>query len=314
MNSVATSHPMQWTAAELLQREGWRRPMPEPVLAEVRAFLATHPAAEADTFVFEPTAWPRLVAFATELRAHLFGSDGVCWLRGLDAAGPGDQPARILFAAIGSALGTPMLQYGRLYPVVDRGASYRNEPVPVSMTNAETCFHTDSSSVDVVPDLVGLLCEQPSDSGGDSLVSNALAAIAELQRTTPWALPVLQQAWIRDVVTPGRERTQENLLRNRFPVFTTDAQSGEPLFRYMRYWLEVGQEKAGAPLDAVARTALDALDTALADPRHVVRFKLARGEAMWVNNRCLAHNRTAYQDRPGNQRRLQRMWIRTADA
>jgi alpha-ketoglutarate-dependent taurine dioxygenase len=50
----------------------------------------------------------------------------------------------------------------------------------------------------------------------------------------------------------------------------------------------------------------------LARPEHVVRFRLEQGDVLWVNNRVMAHNRTGYEDSPGNVRQLQRMWIQCA--
>lgn len=303
-----------WTAADLARDDRFRRDLPADVGDEFAAFADAAPETTAATFAWQPARLPRLADFGAALRQQLLAGRGLCWLRGLDAFAADEERRRLLFAALGCALGTPMLQYGRLYPVVDRGASYRTESVPVSMTNAETCFHTDSSSVGVVPDFVGLLCEEPSTHGGDSLVSNALRVHAELCREAPDVLALLQRPWTRDVVTPGTEKTLANLRKNRFPVYADSDRPGGVLFRYMRYWIEVGQEKAGAPLDATERKAFDALDALLARADHVVRFRLERGDALWVNNRVLAHNRTAYRDTPGNVRRLQRMWIEAPDA
>lgn len=309
-----TGSRLFWSADELERDERWRRAVPGDVGDEFAAFAAAEPDATAATFRWDPARLPRLLAFGAELRHEVLAGRGVCWLRGLHAFAADEEQLRMLYVALGCALGEPMLQYGRLYPVVDRGASYKTESVPVSMTNAETCFHTDSSSVGVVPDFVGLLCEQPSANGGDSLVSNALLVHAELRRTAPDVLALLQRPWTRDVVTPGTEKTLANLRKNRFPVFADSDRAGGVLFRYMRYWIEVGQEKAGAPLDATERAAFDALDALLERPEHVVRFRLAAGDALWVNNRVLAHNRTAYRDTPGNVRSLQRMWIQVPDA
>lgn len=301
--------PLAWTAAELLRRGTWRRQLPMAAREELQRFAAAQPEPCVEDFEWQPEQWPCLVAFAQLARRQLLTGDGVFCLRGLDALGLTDAQLRCFYIAFGSALGRPMLQYGRLYPVMDRGASYKTQSVPVSMTNSETFFHTDSSAVDVVPDFVGLLCEQPSNHGGDSLVSNALRAYHTLQRDHPDLLESLQQGKYRDVVTPGKEKTRANLMRNRFPIFQPCDREGGVLFRYMRYWIEVGHEKAGAPLDAVEIAALDRLDALLTQPDNVVGFRLERGDILWVNNRLMAHNRTEYRDTPDNVRRLQRMWI-----
>lgn len=296
-----------WQAGDL-QPADWQLALPAAVKAEFTALWQREPTTAA-AFRPDPLRLPAMTAFGRRLRDALLRGRGLCCLRGLDEVAPDPEALRTLYVAIGCALGDPMLQYGRLYPVVDRGASYTEQTVPVSMTNAETSLHTDSSAVGVVPDFVGLLCEQPSPNGGDSLVSNALHVHEQLRAEEPAVLALLERPWIRDIVTPGIERTPENLQRNRFPVFAPCDRPAGVVFRYMRYWLEVGQRKAGAPLDAAALEAFDRLDELLAQPENVVRFRLERGCALWVNNRTLAHNRTAYVDAPDHQRVLQRMWI-----
>lgn len=305
--------PLVWTAAELQRRGTWRCQLPVAAREELQRFAAAQPEPCVDDFQWQPEQWPCLVAFAQRARRQLLHGDGVLCLRGLDALALNDAQLRCFYIAFGSALGRPMLQYGRIYPVMDRGASYKTQSVPVSMTNSETFFHTDSSAVDVVPDFVGLLCEQPSDNGGDSLVSNALRVYRTLEREHPDLLAALQQSKYRDVVTPGKEKTRANLLRNRFPVFERCDRDGGVLFRYMRYWIEVGHEKAGVPLSGVEIQAMDRLDALLQHPDNVVSFRLERGDILWVNNRLFAHNRTAYRDTPDNVRRLQRMWIACGD-
>lgn len=315
-----------WSSTELLARGSWRRTMPSVLHDEFLAEIVqpSGAATAADTSPEPPSRAARdergqpagtaLRTFADSLRRQLRSGDGFAVVTGLGALGLDDAALRHCYTALGRALGEPMLQYGLLYPVVDRGRDHTREAVPVSMTGATTGFHTDSSSVDVVPDYVCLLCEQPSDDGGDSLISNALRARAEMAIAAPELLAELEQPLIRDVVTPGRERDLDNLLQNRFPVFAAAAHPGGATFRYMRYWIETGQERAGQPLTARQRRALDLLDELLERDDHVVRCRLERGDMLFVNNRVLAHNRTAFHDTPTNRRRLQRMWIADAAA
>lgn len=314
MNSLANSKPsawsqLSWSAVDLKRRGTWRCELPVAVRDELLMFVASQPRAAEESFEWQPDLWPSLIRFGDKVKQHLLTGDGVLCLQGLGLLGLEAEHLRCFYVAFGCALGQPMLQYGRLYPVMDRGASYKTQSVPVSMTNSETCFHTDSSAVDVVPDFVGLLCEQPSEDGGDSLVSNALRVHEILQCESPELLESLRRAKYRDVVTPGKEKTHENLLRNYFPIFADSDREGGLLFRYMRYWIEVGHQKSGVPLDAREIEAMDRLDALLQDEDNVVRFRLERGDILWVNNRLFAHNRTAYQDTPGNVRQLQRMWI-----
>ena len=131
-----------------------------------------------------------------------------------------------------------------------------------------------------------------------------------MQQEDPAALEILYGSFVRDVVTPGVDKTQENLLRNRFPIFAPCARKGRIVFRYMRYWIEKGHNKAAEPLSDRHLAALDLLDKILRSNDQAVSFQLDKGDILWVNNRTLAHNRTEYRDTPQNVRLLQRIWIR----
>ena len=304
-----------WDAESLLARRDWKHRLPDVVAEEFVAFCRANPDAASDpeAFRFDADELPALATFADHIRTDLLDRTGIVWIHGLDRLSLTAAEQRLFYVALGSAMGEPLTNYGLLFPVKDRGKDYKVEAIPVSMTSAETGFHTDSSSVDTLPDLVGLLCENPSTSGGESLVTNALAVHEQLQAAAPAVLEILEQDFIRDVVTPGKEKNRENLLRNRFPVFAPDQDSttGSDLqFRYMRYWIEKGHERAELPLDSTQLAAFDTLDRFLSAPRNVVSFRLQKGDILWINNRTVAHNRSSYQDSPGNTRQLQRMWIR----
>ena len=300
-----------WDAPTLLSRDTWRQELPDPVGAEFRALCSAQPqrAQAMDSFEFDPLELPALAAFSREVRRSLLIGDGLVHIRGLGDLRLNEAQQQLFYLAFGLGMGTPMTQYGRLYPIHDRGLDHTESAIPVSMTNAETGFHTDSSSVDSVPDFVGLLCETPSKNGGESLVSNTLEVFRQLNEEAPHVLDVLSRDLIRDVVTPGRDKNHEDLLRNRFPIFAPSERPEGLMCRYMRYWIEKGQTRAGTPLSERELAALDTLDQYLSSPRNVVSFRLEASDILWVNNRTLTHNRRDYRDTPGNQRQLQRMWI-----
>lgn len=305
-----------WNAHSLMRRRDWRYTLPGRVADEFAAYLRAHPtrAENLDLGDLDCEETPRLTEFGRSIRSGLLHGAGVAWVRGLAGLGfsPGEQ--RLFYMMLGDSMGRVMTEYGPIFCVRDRGGDYKKEAIPVSMTGAETGFHTDSSAVDTLPDLIGLLCEEPSQNGGHSLISNAMHTYWRLRVSWPETLEVLERDFIRDVVTPGKERTDENLQRNRFPIFSGGPEGKGRTFRYMRYWIERGQEKAGSPLSERQRAALDVLDENLASPDNVVRLHLERGEQLWVNNRTIAHGREGYADSPGNCRRLQRLWLETKTA
>ena len=297
-----------WNAGELHDSSAWRIAVPPPVLDEFAAFwegaaLEAEFAESCDPGRFP---LPRLRAFAARLRTELTAGTGVAWVTSGLPARSGEAANRLFFVAVGSAIGRPLEPYGRLYEVRDTGRSHRDESIPASQTRAETGFHTDSSARDTLPDVVGLLCLQPAMAGGDTLISSATTVHETLRSVQPHDLSLLYRRFVRDVVTPGAHRPA--LYENRFPVFCFDRGPG-PVFRYMRYWIETGCQRAGVALTPAELSAFDQLDAMLGSREHAVRLRLRGSEMLWLNNRTVAHNRTEFRDDPASPRRLLRMWL-----
>jgi alpha-ketoglutarate-dependent taurine dioxygenase len=219
-----------------------------------------------------------------------------------------DRQLTLLYWLAGQGLGRPVeqnVQGTLLYEVRDTGQDVR-QGARFSVTNAESSFHTDGSFCDEVVDYVGLLCLRPARAGGLSQVVSGVTACGELATRHPEALEVLGQPFHidrRGGARPGEAPTA------RFPVLT---RKGDGLvFRYLRFWIEAGHDRAGELLSAAQRGALDALDGVLRDRALHVEFTLRPGEMFFFNNRWLLHNRTAFKDfsEPENRRHLVRLWL-----
>jgi len=117
----------------------------------------------------------------------------------------------------------------------------------------------------------------------------------------------VHQAWCRDVITPGTVNNTEAILANDIPIYQYDADGGV-IFRYMRYWIESALVKLGREIPSELTKALDIIDNYFAAPEHAMCFRLERGDMLFVNNRFLCHNRTAFEDGE-NPRVYVRAWI-----
>ena len=209
---------------------------------------------------------------------------------------------------IGQLLGRPFpqnVQGTLLYDVKDTGQNVRYG-ARFSVTNAESTFHTDNSFGDDVLDYVGLLCLNSAKSGGLSQLVSAHAVRDQLQGKQPAALELLRQPFHvdrRGGLRPGEQPTA------RFPILGGDGP--DLLIRYLRYWIEVGHEKVGAPLTTDQVMALDTLDRVAAEPELRVEFMLQPGEMLFANNRWLLHNRTGFEDHtePEKKRHYVRLWL-----
>jgi hypothetical protein len=220
----------------------------------------------------------------------------------------GPPEAQAVYWLVGQLLGRPVeqnIQGTLLYDVRDTGQDVRYG-ARFSVTNAESSFHTDNSFGSEVVDGVGLLCVNPARSGGRSQLVSGYAVREELSTRHPDALPVLRQPFHvdrRGGIRPGEGPTA------LVPVLGEDNRG--LLIRYLRFWIEAGHEKAGVPLTAAQAGALDALDGVAGDPRLRVEFTLKPGEMLFVNNRWIFHNRTAFEDfdDPERRRHYVRLWL-----
>lgn len=220
-----------------------------------------------------------------------------------------DLRLRYAYSLICHALGKLNARYGYFFDVRDQGLDYKKEAIPVSKTKDSTGFHTDSTAADYFPDVVGLLCLYPAATGGDSLLANAANLYENMSLHHRELMEVLSSELLRDVITPGTVQNTEAILSNKVPVFQED-QHGF-LFRYMRFWTEKAYEKTGILPPAGLKASLDAVDEFFNQDENLLSFRMERGEILFISNRFLCHNRSAFFDpEPGQPPRLLvRSWI-----
>jgi alpha-ketoglutarate-dependent taurine dioxygenase len=191
-----------------------------------------------------------------------------------------------------------------LYDVKDSGKAL-GYGVRRSVTNLGQPFHTDGPWLWMPPAFVGLLCVQPGEEGGLSRVTSLLTAHNELRARHPDVLPRLYRefSWDRQA-----EHGPDDPRASSHPVYAYD---GETLrARYYEDYVVKGHALAGTPLDDAGVEALAALREVVDGPEHWVEFRLERGQFQFVNNRQVAHLRTAFRDDPRHGRHMIRVWVR----
>src|SRR5207244_2256670 len=127
-----------------------------------------------------------------------------------------------------------------------------------SVTNADSSFHTDNSFGPALAEYVGLLCLQTARSGGLNQIVSGHTVYHELEEHHPDVLEILRQPFHidrRGGFRPGEPPTIQ------FPIFAWEG--GRMICRYLRYWIEAGQQKAEQPLTLAQLQALDMLDRVL---------------------------------------------------
>ncbi len=189
-----------------------------------------------------------------------------------------------------------------------------DRPKPPSISNLATTptwaaaiNSSRASRLETHPRWVGLACIHRAPLGGGSRLVSVVAVHNQLAQTHPAQLQRLKRCFHRDLVTPGSCHDLAGIKANRFPVFS-EASDG-PTLRYMRYWIETGQQRIGEPLGPLDCEAFDALDAALNDPQLRHDFALAPGDLLFIDNYKVAHDRDAHQDDPSAPRLMRRLWL-----
>ena len=193
-----------------------------------------------------------------------------------------------------------------IYDVRDLGRPPGNGVRP-DVTNAEQNFHTDNSYNLCPPEYVGLLCLQPAMAGGVHYVVSLASAHNELRRRRPDLLPRLYRPFHFD---RQREHAPGDAMVTAHPLF--EYGGGRLTGRLSRFQVINGHALAGVALDPEGAAALDALEQALNGPELPAEFHFEPGQIQLVNNRLMAHRRTAFRDWPEPERRrhLVRLWLR----
>jgi alpha-ketoglutarate-dependent taurine dioxygenase len=306
--------PKSWTAATVGDSADWTHPLPDTLIATLKSILAARGRGNAPITDLRLTADEKAdlggdLAIAKHDLEH---GRGFVVLDRLPVDRIPDREAIALYWLIGQLLGQPVVQNVQetlLYDVRDSGQEVARG-ARFSVTSYESSFHTDNSFGETVVDYVGLLCLKTARSGGVSQVVSGLAVVEALRREHPGALEVLGRPFHVDRRGGFRLGESPTVLRP-----AVDLGGPEPLFRYLRYWIEAGHEKASEPLTDAQREALDRLDAVSNRPSLRAEFSLEPGQVYFINNRWILHNRTAFEDHPEPERRrhLVRLWLETGD-
>ncbi len=278
-------------------------------LAELDAALANAEARCADVLDVTrddfplPALGPELVRLTHEL----IDGRGVVLIRGLPVERYGKERASTIYWGVGTHLGRPWPQNAKghvLGDVIDQGRAVTDPTARGNELGAIGLpFHSDGS------DLVGLLCLDAGESGGESLVANAVAVHNELVRTVPDLARELYEPLVYDLRGEHAPGTK--------PWYTMPAFSryGDRLFvRYIRPYIDSARRHDDAPRpSAAAREAMDRIDAMCVDPAFHASMLMRPGDMQFVNNYHVLHARRPYRDDrdAGRVRHLKRLWLET---
>ena len=296
---------LAWKRGQLTARD-WLVPVPEACAAEfgvVARAARGHdgPLAELDRSRLELPACAELMA---QMRAKLVNGPGFAVLDRVPVEHYRREEGQAIGWVLANLAGRVVAQKRdgtRLYDVRDTGRK-AGHGVRRSITNLEQEFHTDGPWLPLTPSLIGLYCLQPAAEGGMSRCAS-LVSVHEALREHPDLLERLRQPfwWDRQA-----EHAPEDVAYSRAPIY---CDGGGIFARYYDDYVHKGHALAGEALDEAGAAALDAMREVIEAEDNWIEFHLERGQFLYVNNRQIAHSRTAFRDDDA-KRHLMRFWNR----
>lgn len=294
--------------------DDWLFGLPLSCLDELIAFGATH-----ETLDFESQRAVEVEAVLRDLsvtRAVL--SEGTrCLTRGhgfvvLDRV-PIDilseQQCRVIAWGLFSCIGRVVDQKmggTKLYDVQDKGVGLRYG-VRRSITNLSQEFHTDAGWLNAPPEIIGLFCRTPSETGGLNQLTSLVGAHETMRVEYPEHLERLYESFYWD---RQAEHALDEPTASAHPVFFTER--GKVHARYYDDYIRKGQGLAHEPLDDAGEASLAAFREIVERKERMLEFGLEAGQLLLVNNREVAHSRSAFSGPNGqrSQRHYYRLWSR----
>ena len=247
-----------------------------------------------------PTLAPRLRILLDEV----LNGRGFVLLKGLPVERWTMQETATAFLAIGVHLGNLRMQNAEghlLGHVKDLGRTSDDPNTRIYQTRERQTFHTDSC------DVVGLLCLQAAKSGGLSSLVSSTTIFNEMRRSRPDLLRVL----LEPIETDRRGEVPEGV-KPYFTIPVFNYHDGLVSAIYQRQYIESARRFPDvAPLTPLQIEALDLFDELANDPKLNLMMELHPGDIQFVHNHTILHDRTAFEDYPGPERKrhLLRLWL-----
>jgi hypothetical protein len=300
--------PAAWLGAELARRpESWTRRLAPAEIAELDAALRAVRArglalgeTRREDFPL-PTLAPAVAGWAREI----LDGRGFLLLRGLPVARWGDEDCAVVFWGLGQHLGRPGAQNPEgelLGHVVDTHEEAANPNVRRYRTRGEIRFHCD------LADAVGLLCLRTARCGGASRIASSVAVYNAILARRPDLARRLFEPFLLD----SRDEQRAGA-RPYFPVPPCRFAHGRlSTFWHSDYFRSVVRHPDVPPFTPAEQELLDLYEELAGSPELRLDMQFEPGDVQLISNHTVVHARTAYDDAPGRERHLLRLWLSLA--
>ncbi len=295
--------PAVWRADEIGGKAGLSRALQESELVALEAMLAATGVLRLLESGPKDFGDPLLEALGRDCRHEIAQGRGVVILTGLDPARFGAEGYQRVYWYLGQLIGTPMLQSER----GDRLGTVRQEkdnPFKRGyISNLEIGFHNDYHEI------LSLACVQTASEGGESGLASSLTVHNMLLDERPDLLATLYEGWLDGLYAfyhlypPKAQWTDE-----RVPCICAvdDVVTVHGLGTMFN---DLVAAERGIEIPDKVQEALSVAQAMAARPGVSARFMLEPGEMSFWHNWSVLHARTEFQNAPGRERQLMRLWM-----
>jgi len=252
----------------------------------------------------ETNTLPECTQFAVQIRSELFENSGCVLIDRFPVEKYNTEINRRvagIFANLISPLMPQDTKGTRLYDVLDAGGA-QESTTRRSKTNHAQPFHTDGPWLTSPPNVVGLFCIQPADTGGYSQVSGLLSALSEAGKAAGAIDQCYEKLHWNKMGQHGKEESRYSML----PI--VESLDGAVLIRHYSDYVRTGYDLAGDAVPDNVEQLLHTLDLSLIT--NACRpFRLESGQFQFINNYKVAHARAGFTDSNSQSgRHLVRLW------
>jgi len=302
--------PAHWDPKELRDVDSWSYRITESDVAELAAGVAAVKKAGVDIIDVDKHNFP-LGAFAktlADVREELAHGRGIVMIRDFPVDQFDRESQAIAYLGLGSYLGKKLIQNGQghiLGHVKDLGGDYWAPNTRSYVTNAELRFHTDTS------EYVGLLCLEPSMSGGQSRIASSRSLPSQLLERRP---DIARARHLLAATEAGMAAQRAAEPWHKQPVFGFE--DGFFAAGSINSHTEKAQKLPGVPQwDAAHLEAMKVYYETVEECAIDIDFQ--KGDIQFLNNHVMLHSRREYKDWPaedGRKRHLLRLWLSDHEA
>jgi hypothetical protein len=293
------NHPAAWTSTSLGGKQGLIYPLSDRQLDALDELLARLNHLQPQQVTRQDFDHPVINALLTELRELIMNGRGAVIISGVTPERYDDEAFERIYWGFGTHWGDAAVQsskgdrLGHVREVKD------NPHRRGYQTSAELLYHTDAYEI------VGLMCVQKADTGGESHLVSVLAMHNEILRNRPELLDPLYVGFPTAVVEA--RGTPYAVTDYNVPVFSCINDNVSCL--YSRTFMRTAAEELKTRIPTELDDACDYLDQLSNRPDLRLEFILEPGEMMIWNNFTTLHARKAFEDSAARTRHLLRLWL-----